>query len=175
MSIIKKFFIGEGVEAEALIAEVKERLREVGEARIAVQKAYGADGLLTRDDGRQVCGLAFKEQQARPFLKGETRLQNGFGYYAKKNCKEGKDLSAKLRAPDLQFCSSDHIIHKLKLNRMCVGASSRGMGLYSSAAGFAGNKILVSIPCGESNDPMPEVPTWMREVKESEFLAAQGK
>lgn len=172
----KNFFIGEGHEAETLIEEVKERLRAVGEARRTVQKAYGADGLLTRGDGREVCGLVFKEQQARPFLKGETRLHpDGFGYYAKKNCKDGKNLSAKLRAPDLQFCASDHIIHKLKLNRMCVGASSRGMGLYSSAAGFAGNKILVSIPCGESNDPMPEIPAWMREVKESEWLAAQGK
>lgn len=171
----KNFFIGEGPEAEALIAEVKERREAVGKARNAVQKEYGADGLLSRGEGREICGLAFKEQRALPFLKGEVRLENGFGYYAKKNCKEGKELSAKLRAPELQFCPSDHIIHELKLNRMCVGAGSAGIALYSSAAGFAGNKILVSIPCGESNDPMPEVPTWFRAVKESEWLAAQGK
>lgn len=171
----KNFFIGEGPEAEALIAEVKERRQTVGEARNALQKEYGADGLLSRGDGREICGLAFREQRTLPFLKGEVRLENGFGYYAKKNCKEGKDLSAKLRAPELQFSTSDHIIHKLKLNRMCVGAAAPGLALYRSAAGYVGNKILVSIPNSESSDPMPEVPAWLREVKESEWLAAQGK
>lgn len=171
----KNFFIGEGPEAEALIAEVKERLRAVGEARNALQKEYGADGLLSRGNGREICGLVFKEQRTLPFLKGEVRLENGFGYSAKKNCKEGKELSAKLRAPDLQFCVSDHIIHKLKLNRMCVGSGSAGIALYSSVAGYADKKILVSIPNSESSDPMPEVPTWMRAVKGSEWMAAQGK
>ena len=183
MSIIKKFFIGEGAEAEALIAEVRERRETVNNARDAVQKEYGADGLMLNGRGGNAIGLAFKEQQRMPYLKGEVRLEEGFGYYPKLNCKQGKELALKLDAPELQFNANNYILGKLKLHRMCAGphaASRTGMALYSSAAGYAENKVLVSIPDpkdidGRHGDPMPDVPTWFREVKESEFLAAQGK
>lgn len=175
MSMTKNFFIGEGPEAEALIAEVKELREAVSIARKAIQNEYCADGLLSRNNGGEICGLVFKEKQSLPFLKEEMRVDGGYGYYAKRNCKQGKELSAKLRAPDLQFSPSDHIVKKLNINRMCFGASGPGMAIYSTAAGFIDGKIIVSIPAAEKSDPMPEVPTWFREVKESEWLAAQGK
>ena len=171
----KNYYIGEGPEAEALIAEVQARREVVGNARSAVQAEYGADGLLSCNNGGEICGLVFKEKQNCPFLKGELRLPDGYGYYAKKNCKQGKELSAKLRAADLQFSPSDHIVKKLNINRMCFGASGPGMAIYSTAAGFVGGKIIVSIPAAEKGDPMPPIPAWFREVKESEFIAAQGR
>lgn len=171
----KHFYIGEGPEAEALIAEVVDCRVSAGVARKAVQDEYSADGLLSRNNGGEICGLVFKEKQNSPFLKGEMRVDGGYGYYAKKNCKQGKELSAKLRAPDLQFSPSDHIVKKLNINRMCFGASGPGMAIYSTAAGFVDGKIIVSIPAAEKGDPMPSVPAWFREVKESEFIAAQGR
>ena len=171
----KNYYIGEGPEAEALIEEVQARREVVSSARSAVQTAYGADGLLSRNNGGEICGLVFKEKQSCPFLKGEMRLPDGYGYYAKKNCKQGKDLSAKLRAPDLQFSPSDHIVKKLNINRMCVGPSGTGMAIYSTAAGFVDGKIILSIPAAEKGDTMPSIPAWFREVKESEFIAAQGR
>lgn len=171
----KSYYIGEGPEAEALIAEVIERRVSTGVARKAVQDEYGADGLLTRNNGGEICGLVFKEKQDCPFLKGELRLPDGYGYYAKKNCKQGKELSAKLRAPDLQFSPSDYIVKKLNINRMCFGPSCHGMAIYSTAAGFIDGKIIVSIPAAKKGDPMPSIPAWFREVKESEFIAAQGR
>ena len=179
----KNFFIGEGPEAEALIAEVKERREAVNNARDTVQKEYGADGLMLHGRGGKVCGLAFIEKQSKPYLKGEVSLEKGFGYYPKLNCKQGKELASRLKAPELQFNTNDYILSKLKLHRMCAGshsASRTGMALYYSVAGYSGNKILVSIP-GQKDidirhgDPMPDVPTWFRAVKESEWLAAQGK
>lgn len=183
MSITKNFFIGEGPEAEALIAEVKALRDAVSNARDMVQKEYGADGLMLRGHGGDVTGLAFKEKQQRPYLKGETKLEGGFGYYPKLNCKQGKELAAKLKAPELKFDASDYIIDALKLHRMCAGphaASRSGMALYYSVADYRGSKVLVSIPGSKDEDPklgdkMPEVPTWLRAVKESEWLAAQGK
>lgn len=171
----KKYYIGEGPEAEALIAEVQARREVVSSARSAVQNEYGADGLLSRNRGGEICGLVFKEKQHSPFLKSEIRVDGGYGYYAKKNCKRGKELYAKLRVPDLQFSPSDHIVKKLNINRMCFGPSGPGMAIYSTAAGFADGKIIVSIPAAEKGDPMPSVPAWFREVKESEFIAAQGR
>lgn len=183
MSVTKNFFIGEGPEAEALIAEIKGLREAANNARDVVQQEYGADGLVLHGRGGKVCGLAFIEKQNKPFLKGEVRLEKGFGYYPKLNCKQGKELASKLGAPELQFNTNDYILTKLKLHRMCDGphrASRTGMALYLSVAGYAENKILVSIPGPKDldrmhGDPMPEVPTWFREVKESDWLAAQGK
>ena len=45
----KNFFIGEGPEAEALIAEVKELREAANNARDVVQKEYGADGLVLHE------------------------------------------------------------------------------------------------------------------------------
>ena len=181
MSVTKNFFTGEGPEAEALIAEVKELRKAKNEAIANVQREYGSDALLAR--GAKVFGLVFIERQDRPYLKNEIRLESGFGYYPKLNCKQGKELAAKLKAPELQFDTSDYILDTLKLHRMYAGthaASKTGMAMYLSVADYAGDKILVSIP-GKKNEgaltgaPWPEVPTWFREVKESEWLAAQGK
>ena len=179
----KNYYIGEGPEAEALIAEIKGLREAANNARDVVQQEYGADGLVLHGRGGKVCGLAFIEKQNKPFLKGEVRLEKGFGYYPKLNCKQGKELASKLGAPELQFNTNDYILTKLKLHRMCGGphrASRTGMALYLSVAGYAENKILVSIPGPKDldrmhGDPMPEVPIWFREVKESEWLAAQGK
>ena len=180
----KNYYIGEGPEAEALIAEVSACREAANNARDAVQKEYGADGLMIRSHSGNATGLAFKEKQHLPYLKGEERIEGGFGYYPKLNCKQGKELAAKLSSPELKFNASDYILGKLKLHRMCAGphaASRTGMALYYSVAGYTGSKVLVSIPGSKDEDPMrgkdkmPEVPAWLRPVKESEWLAAQGK
>lgn len=109
------------------------------------------------------------------------RYEDGFAYYPKMNTKAGKELSAKLDAPELEFSASGYILKLLKLSRMVVdrcSGSPTGMARYHSTAGYCGDKLLVKIPGGNSGpggDPMPEIPSWTREVKESEWLAAQGK
>ena len=179
----KNYYIGEGPEADALISEAEERRKSACAARDALQKEYGADGLITRGRGELISGLAFKEKQQRPYLKGEIRLDDCFGYEPRMSCKQGKELAAKLSSPELKFNASDYILGKLKLHRMRAGphaASRTGMALYYSVAGYTGSKVLVSIPGSQDEDPMrgdkmPEVPAWLRPVKESEWLAAQGK
>lgn len=160
-----------------------ERRETANNARDVVQREYEADGLMLRSRSGDVTGLAFKERQQRPYLKGEEKIEGGFGYYPRLNCKQGKELAAKLAAPELKFNASDYILGTLKLHRMCAGphaASRTGMALYYSVAGYIENKVLVSIPGSKEEDPMrgdkmPDVPAWLRTVKESEWLAAQGK
>ncbi len=95
------------------------------------------------------------------------------------NTKAGKKLAAKLEQPGLVFDVSDHLIKTLKLSRCVAGpaATRTGMALYYSVAGWAHDTLLVKIPQSdkENADPMPGVPSWLREVKESEWLAVQGK
>lgn len=181
----KHFYIGEGPEADALITETRERENVAREARKALIAEYEADGLILSvwDDGK-VAGLAFEKPTSRPYLKGETRTsgQKGYGYYPKLSTKEGKRLAQKLEAEELTFSLSKFILDRLRLHRMVAGSSlvsQTGSVLYYSVAGIVSGKILVSIPGSKGSeheqDPFPEVPAWLREVKESEWLAAQGR
>ena len=92
----KHFYIGEGPEAEELIAETLERENVAREARKALVAEYETDGLiLSVWDNGKIAGLAFDKPTSRPYLKGETRLSNGegYGYYPKLSTKEGKRLA----------------------------------------------------------------------------------
>ena len=181
----KHFYIGEGPQAEALIAETLERENVAREARKALIAEYETDGLVLSVWGNgKVTGLAFEKPTSRPYLKGETRLKNGggYGYYPKLSTKEGKRLAERLEAENLTFSQSNFILDRLRLRRMVTGPSSAsrtGHALYYSVAGIISGKVLVSIPGSKENehgkDPFPEVPAWLREVKESEWLAAQGR
>ena len=181
----KHFYIGEGPEAEALISEALARENVARKARKALIAEYETDGLILSvwNDGK-VTGLAFEKPTIRPYLKGETRLSNGegYGYYPKLSTKEGKRLAQKLEAEELTFSMSKLILDKLRLHRMVAGpsqSSRTGSALYYSVAGIVSGKILVSIPgskeSGHGRDPFPKVPAWLREVKESEWLAVQGR
>lgn len=178
-----RYYIGEGQEADALLIEVRQRSETARAARTKLMEDYGADALILSPWSRgKPVGLGFKQEQRIPYLKGGgRRYEGGFAYYPKMSTKAGKELSAKLDAPELEFSACDYILKMLKLFRMVVGrcsGSRTGMAMYHSTAGYCGDKLLVKIPggnIGPGGDPMPEIPSWMREVKESEWLAAQGK
>lgn len=181
----KHFYIGEGPQADELISETLARENVAREARKALIAEYEADGLILSvwEDGK-VEGLAFEKPTSRPYLKGETRTSGheGYGYYPKLNTKEGKRLAQKFEAEELTFSMSKFILAKLRLHRIVSGPggpSRTGYILYHSVAGIFSGKVLVSISGskenGQGEDPFPEVPAWLREVKESEWLAAQGR
>lgn len=175
----KHYFIGEGPEAEKLISATMARREVATEARRALMQDYGADGLIKRDwDGGSIVGLGFKQKTDAPYLKGGERVADGYAYYPKLNTKAGKQLAKRLEDERLTFNASCFIIDALSIWRMVF----EGRNLFEAAAGVTEDlkKILVVIPGTKEKspgctDPFPSVPEWLREVKESEFLAAQGK
>lgn len=175
------YYIGEGPEADVLLTEVRQSLKTAHAARTKLMEDYGADALILSSWSRgKPVGLGFRQEQSVPYLKGGRRFKDGFACYPKMSTKAGKELSAKLDAPELEFDACDYILERLKLSRMVVGrhsGSRTGMAVYCSTAGYCFDKMLVKIPSGnsDSDDPMHDVPDWFREVKESEWLAAQGK
>lgn len=176
MSQENLYYIGEGQEAQAIIANVKAKHSEATAGREALRKKYNADNVLASGWDGRCTGLFFKEKQTAPHLKGGDRVEDGYSYYPKKSCKAGKQLARGLSDPSLTFQVSDYIISHLKLPRMVI----LGRRMLRSVAGYSDDKLLVVIPHGIESpsracDPMPEIPAWLREVKESEFLAAQGK
>ena len=175
----KHYFIGEGQEAEKLIAATLARREVATEARRKLMEDYGADGLIKRDwDGGIIVGLGFKQKTDAPYLKGGEKVSDGYAYYPKRNTKTGKELAKRLKDERLTFNASCFILDALAISRMVF----EGRKIFEAAAGVTEDlkKILVVIPGTKEKssgctDPFPAVPEWLREVKESEFLAVQGK
>ena len=169
----RQYFLGAGPEAEKLIAATLARSEVARKARLALMHDYSSDGLLL-SGGRDgsIVGLSFKEKRDIPFLKGGNRIEGGYAYYPKMNTKKGKELAQRLKEGNLTFSASHFIVDALKLEHFAFSGSR----MYVSVAGTSENLkcILVSIP-GERGDTFPVIPEWMREVKESEWLAAQGR
>lgn len=177
-----KFYIGDGWEAEVFIRQAEERKKLVYAKRKALMDEYEADGLVMAAGftyGTPMA-LGYKEKQSRPYLRGETQCQDGYYYFPRLNTKAGKELAAKLEDPDMVFDKSDYVVEKLGLVHIAHGALAAGgrYRVYQTMASYGDGKILVKIPCEntvECEKIIQKIPVWFREVKESEFLAAQGK
>lgn len=95
-----------------------------------------------------------------------------------KRTKAGKEFNAKIKnVRDIlnQYPSfNDFMLRKLKLNCWVFGARTG----YVSVCGVASDNFIVSIPKkseGFGGDKFPEIPEYLTEIKQSEFLALQGK
>lgn len=177
-----KFYIGDGWEAEGLIRAAEKRKNLVYEKRRKLMDEYGADGLVMSAGftyGTPIA-LGYKEKQSRPYFKGESRCKDGYYYFPRLTTKTGKELAAKLEDPDVVFDKSDYIIQSLGLFHVEHGSMAPGgkFRLFQSAGSYGNGIILVKIPYkddAECKKIIQKVPSWFHEVKESEFLAAQGK
>lgn len=92
--------------------------------------------------------------------------------------KAGKAFNAKIQSVrDIlnQYPSfNDFMLRKLKLTCWVLGDRTG----YVSVCGVASNNFIVSIPEeseGFGGDKFPEIPDYLNEIKQSEFLALQGK
>lgn len=176
----KHFYIGEGPEAEALIAEAWERHNACNNARKRLLEDYKADFFMETAvsilGGGVLVGLGFSERVKRPYFKGEERTVMGYAYYPKLSTKEGKALAKRLKEEkDLHFCTSKFLLEKMGISRILF----ENRRVHWCAAGFVEGKLLLSVPgskeAKEGEDPWPNIPAWFREVRESEWLAAQGR
>lgn len=174
------YYIGEGPEATSLASYCIDKLKARNEARHILCSDYGAQGVI--ESSRYVSGLVFKEAQDAKHFKLTQKQDGHFWYSPRRNCKEGKAFAQRLCDPALVFNNSDYIVKKLNLYCEVLGehaASNSGIAMYFSVAGIVGEKIIVKIPntenCEDGSDEMPTIPTWLHPVKESEFLAVQGK
>ena len=92
--------------------------------------------------------------------------------------KVGKAFNAKIQSiRDIlnQYPSfNDFMLRKLKLTCLVLGART----CYVSVCGVASDHFIVSIPVkseGFGGDKFPAIPEYLTEIKQSEFLALQGK
>ena len=179
----KRFYIGEGPEAAAIAAEILKgkAVEREGSARLlAFAKELGfSDVWSCRSLGTTRVGgvvsaekLSTDEEKARG-VKLYSRMSDGSGwaYSPRRNVKAGKDLARMVEEANKSIFDASWFI--VTRTGMAQDVCERGCLRFAVAACIE-ERILVKVPVGErKNAPTP--PTWLRECKESEFLAALGQ
>lgn len=179
------YFIGEGEEAKALAQDVKARAEAWNETRRVLRGKVEALGF----GGNWLCGGSFmgtptiggvwvcrkltREEESQLGVKYESQMEDGqaYAYTPRMNTKSGRALKAMIdEANHGAFGHNDYVLGILGMKSM----SFEGRRLHCSAAGICGDKVVVMVPVSGEKE-MPTPPAWLREVQESEFLAAQGR
>lgn len=179
----KRFYIGEGPEAAAIAAEILkgEAADREGKARfLAFAKergffetwSYSSWGTIRVGGVVSAEKLSTDEEKARG-VKLHSCMNDGSGwaYSPRRNVKAGKELAKMVEEANKSIFDASGLI--VTRTGMAQDVCERGCLCFAVAA-CIGERILVKVPVGErKNAPTP--PTWLRECKESEFLAALGK
>lgn len=203
MGIIKRYFIGQGDEAQEIINRVFDKRDEWRGTIEEIEREFsmkgfvgvwdkgrgnvmsGYDGIqgpfsdrkLTKDEEAEL-GVKYVDCERKFDDKGFEPISVSYMYAPRLNTKKGKEMKAMLDEKNkMAFSPHRYIIDELK----CFRFYGSGGKLYHSSAGIVNETLLVVIPHGSGRDEImgkedfPILPEWMREVKESEFLAFQGK
>ena len=168
-----KYYIGEGPEALAVKTAIKEKLKDVSEARNKFMEDFGIDELITEDGGKSIAGVTFKGEVPEWAREIDTYKDKPF-YSGNRSYKIGSEFCS--RKDELTYMWPDDLLEKCGMHHRWL---IRGHCMYQEKCGYTEDKILVGIPfdsnTNECDDKMPTIPSWMHEVKESEWLAAAGR
>lgn len=175
-----RFYIGEGEPARTLIGEVLASGQYAGVYRDALIEQTGADNLVffSHFPGKPQ-GLVFNERKEIPGLKmGAPTVTTGFAYFPDLATEEGKKLQGLLFDKRLEFDAEQMLLNELGLQLEVVGYCDVCRNVHAKFRSHAFiidgiPKVFAQVPVVKEIIPMP--PDWMKEVKESEWLAAQGK
>lgn len=175
-----RYFLSDSAEAKQIIEACITKIEERNVKRRTVLQEYGADTFVASRGGHgNLLGIVYKEKQESPWLKLDYEDKvHGFVYKPKRNIKRGRALSDAMQDEGMSFIPSEFLVRECHAGR-CLSEYRFGQHiLVFSTAGFADGVIFLKIPDNgqeEGGDPFPDIPGWLREVKESEWLMAQGK
>lgn len=178
------YYMGKGPEADVLIAECQAALTAHNAAMdtfTAWAKANGWKNCAVR--GNAVCGV-ISERKLTPAEMSERGVKYlgpaewDFVYAPIKNRNASAAMRKAIDAARMEdFSASDHIIKETGMRHSAVGVSGGRRVLVHSVAGYGNGVVLVKVPLADSEykSSIPTPPEWLSEVKESVFLAAQGR
>lgn len=177
-------YIGEGPEAQKIISECDTAIKEFRAALDNFLQYFGFAGAWTSEGlvGGPLTAqdMPFETARVLGVTSRKHMVGNKFAWKPNLGTKKGKEMKARLaKVNAVAFNYSEHI---LKATGMCHttvirhSESKSGQALANATAGYTKDKVLVLMPLGVGwrNEPQPTPPPWLKPVKESEFLAAQG-
>jgi len=177
--IIYQHYIGKGPEAEALIAEAKEKRSIFIDAVAAFKAEMGYDEVWQSLDAVRgpVFAKALTSMEARKngLKLKNTLLAEGHCYVPHMGTNVGKELERRFKElSKLRIDMGEYIVKQSGMAHTVFV----GFTLANSVAGFKDGVIVVKVPTGNGdlqNGSMPSPPTWLVPCKESEALAALGQ
>lgn len=176
-----RFYIGKGPQASKLIGEVLAAEQYAGVYRDALIGDLGAENLVyfSHAPGKPQ-GFIFSERKEIPGLKlgSVTAAEAGFTYFPDLATEEGIKLQEALFDKRLEFVAEQMLLNALGFQLEVVGYCEVCRNVHAKFKSHAFilpgiPRVFAQVPVDEEVIPMP--PDWMSEVKESKFLAAQGK
>jgi|GEM_PF-2060944 hypothetical protein len=186
-----KFYIGEGPEASEIITEVDAGIAGEKEARLKLNDdvmAMSFSGVWvaksfmggTRVGGVMTTNRLTSEEERALGVKFFQRMgdASGYAYKPRLSTKAGKRLKTMIdEANKRAFDHSEHIIKRTGMDALVCSAGK----LRHSVACIVNNRLFVKVPVPAGLDPdevadkAPVPPGWLREAKESEWLAGMGR
>jgi hypothetical protein len=166
---VRRFFVAEGPEAEAMADKVLRLNREHSERLTKVKAKYKAHGLQTRD-GHPI-GLLFHKDHVAPvackvhtshILDGQRYIE----YRPLLNRKIGREMAEDFKKVG-GFNFSEMICREWGVFNMVMG--DKGNALWVSVAGVMDKIIVLNLV--EDDAQKLEVKPFFREIKRSEFIS----
>jgi len=172
-----KYFLGENDESLAILREAKEERAHHFDKVNALVAKHGFDCAW---GGRsEITAFAAKIEDTKAemkegFLKPKIKRSEGQRYAVyspDKRYKAGKDIAKEMKGVGA-FNFSDFIIEKLGVAALVFGQMDGRQVMCSTSAGNYGNKLVVRLPTGgDSHRREITIPSFLREIKKSEFIA----
>ncbi len=171
------YYLGRGPEAKQIINVCEHRIQLISQRRKEIAAEFGVDAFASCDGGGIIVGATFACEVPKWAKLDSQIAEGGYCYVGRENTKMGKAFNKAIHAEDANFSLHKFILEKTGMNRLVIN----GRKIFRSRAGYYKNTILICVPqekataASHTYDPRPVPPAWLKEVKESAFLAAQGK
>lgn len=179
MSMNYKFYIGEGEKARAMFDEMLADRNFASIYRNALIELTGAENLFYyAAEPDRPRGFVFAEQKDRPGLKFGAAVDGGFTYFPDRETSDGQHYEELLSDAKLRFDAELDFLRQLGVKGEAYGYCHHcrnAHAVYRPRVFWVSGQYAIFLKIPETLDPYPELPAWIQEVKESEWLARQGK
>lgn len=183
--ITERYFLGNAAIAKTLMTQWEATQIKAQQLIKALIEEFAADGLYR--EGAKIVGLSYNSAPNELKVAPEGLAASSFFdderhvtvHKPKRQFKTGKALQVKLDAINDEMQQnpsfSKFVIKALALNHEVMGASKAHPGrtmITRSSAGVAKEQLVVLVPDGgESETTFPTIPSTLKEIKRSEFIA----
>ncbi len=185
MEVEWKYYLGQGPEVEALLAQADKAKADLKDARHALMEEYEANGVLPGDKlGYTITGLLYYEKPGFDFMKynkADGTTKDGRSYYIARpflRHAKGKELAEKLAAPEVTFEAKNELINLLGMQCMASvrsDAPQGGQQVVWSKADRAGSMVLIKLPANVRRQTIlgnaPKIPRYFKLIKQDKYEA----
>lgn len=174
-----RFYIGKGDVAAKLISEMISAMLYASVYRDALIEQSGADNLyFYANEPDRPRGFVYGKREDRVGLKFGAAIEGGFTYFPDHTVEEGRKFEELLSDSRLRFDQELLLLEELNLTGEVRGYCEHCRNVHAvfkPRAFRPDGKFEIFLKIPATMAPYPELPEWFMEVKESVWLAAQGR